>query len=118
DEALRAIDEEGSVTSFTFAQVADRAARVAGGLAALGVGRGDVVMTLMGARPEWVFTLLGVWRLGAVALPCSEQLRRKDIALRLEGARPRLVLAAGRDMTELGPALSQAEPSPEVIDVD
>ena len=68
---------------------------------ALGVGRGDVVMTLMGARPEWVFALLGAWRLGAVALPCSEQLRAKDIALRIAQARPALVLAAERDMAEL-----------------
>src|SRR5438874_888274 len=118
DEALRAIDEEGSVTSFTFAQVADRAARVAGGLAALGVGRGDVVMTLMGARPEWVFTLLGVWRLGAVVLPCSEQLRRKDIALRLEATRPRAVIAAQRDIEELEAALSNADPQPALRKVD
>ena len=40
-------------------------------------------MTLMGARPDWVFAMLGAWRIGAVALPCSEQLRRKDIAARL-----------------------------------
>ena len=58
-------------------------------------------MTLMGARPEWVFALLGAWRLGAVALPCSEQLRSKDIALRIEQARPALVLAAERNMAEL-----------------
>ena len=118
DEALRAIDEEGSVASFTFVQVAERAARAAGGLAALGVGRGDVVMTLMGARPEWVFTLLGAWRLGAVALPGSEQLRRRDIALRLEATRPRAVIAAQRDIAELDAALSNADPQPAVRNVD
>src|SRR6059058_116224 len=79
DEALRAIDAAGSVQTFTFGEVAERAADTAAGLAAAGVGRGDVVMTLMGARPEWVFSLLAAWRLGAVALACSEQLRRKDI---------------------------------------
>jgi acetyl-CoA synthetase len=118
DEALRAIDEAGALRTFTFGEVAERAAETAAGLAASGVERGDVVMTLMGARPEWVFTLLGAWRLGAVALPCSEQLRRKDLALRFEAARPRLVLAAGRNMEELEPALAQAEPRPEVVDVD
>ena len=62
-------------------------------------------MTLMGARAEWVFALLGAWRLGAVALPCSEQLRAKDIALRLERTAPALVLAAGRDVPELERAI-------------
>jgi len=113
EEALRALDAAGRVRSFTFAQVAERAARAAGGLAAAGIGPGDVVMTLMGARPEWVFTLLGAWRLGAVALPCSEQLRSKDIALRLEAARPRLALAAGRDMGQLEAALAASgSPAP------
>jgi acyl-coenzyme A synthetase/AMP-(fatty) acid ligase len=118
DEALRAIDEDGSIRSFTFAQVAERAARVAGGLAAHGVGCGDVVMTLMGARPEWAFAMLGAWRLGALVLPCSEQLRRKDIALRLEASCPRAVLAADRDMDELEGALSNADPRPVVRNVD
>lgn len=118
EEALRAIDAEGSVQSYTFAQVAERAARAASGLAALGVGRGDVVMTLMGARPEWVFAMLGTWRLGAVALPCSEQLRRKDIALRLEVAGPRAILAADRDVDELEAAVSNADPRPVVRNVD
>jgi acyl-coenzyme A synthetase/AMP-(fatty) acid ligase len=118
EEALRAIDGQGSVQRFTFTQVAERAARVAGGLAALGVGRGDVVMTVMGARPEWVFALLGAWRLGAVALPCSEQLRQKDIALRLDAVNPRAVLGADRDMHELEAALSSADPRPVVRNVD
>jgi acyl-coenzyme A synthetase/AMP-(fatty) acid ligase len=118
DEALRAIDTDGAVRSFTFAEVAERSARVAGGLAALGVGRGDVVMTLMGVRPEWVFAMLGAWRLGAVALPCSEQLRAKDIALRLEAAAPRAVLAAAHDMEELERVLADVEPRPAVRDVD
>jgi acetyl-CoA synthetase len=101
DEALRAIDESGDLHSFTFGEVAERAADASVALKKLGVGSGDVVMTLMGARPEWVFALLGAWRLGAVALPASEQLRRKDIALRVELARPRVVLAAGRNLGQL-----------------
>ena len=82
------------------------------------MGRGNVVMTLMGARPEWVFAMLGAWRLGAVALPCSEQLRAKDIALRLERTAPALVLAAGADMAELERAVGDAEHPPRLVDVD
>ena len=118
DEALRAIDAGGAVRSFTFAEVADRAARVSGGLAALGVGSGDVVMTLMGARPEWVFAMLGVWRLGAVTLPCSEQLRARDIKLRIDAARPRAALVAGRDLEALSAALESVEEKPAVRNVD
>jgi acyl-coenzyme A synthetase/AMP-(fatty) acid ligase len=117
-EALRAIDSGGAVQSFTFAEVADRAARVSGGLAALGVTRGDVVATLMGARPEWVFTMLGAWRLGAVVLPCSEQLRTHDIGIRIRDGRPLVVVAAGRNMEALEPALPVVDPQPVVCNVD
>jgi acyl-coenzyme A synthetase/AMP-(fatty) acid ligase len=118
DEALRAVGPDGSVRSYTFAEVAAAAAVAAGGLARLGVGRGDVVMTLMGARPEWVFALLGAWRLGAVALPGSEQLRAKDIALRLEQARPALVLVSERDTPELERAIAGAREPARWHDVD
>jgi acyl-coenzyme A synthetase/AMP-(fatty) acid ligase len=106
------------VRSYDYAQVAEAAARAAGGLARAGVGRGDIVMTLMGARPEWVFAMLGAWRIGATVLPCSEQLRRKDIALRVQRSRPSIVLAAGRDLNELEAALSTAESPPPYRDVD
>ena len=36
-------------------------------------------MTLIGNRPEWVLTMVACFRLGAVALPCNEQLRAKDL---------------------------------------
>jgi acyl-coenzyme A synthetase/AMP-(fatty) acid ligase len=118
DEALRAISPDGARRSFSFEQVAAESERAAAGLHALGVRAGDVVMTLMGARPQWVFALLGAWRLGAIALPCSEQLRRKDVALRIEQARPKLVLFAERDREELGAALEQLADPPRALDVD
>jgi acyl-coenzyme A synthetase/AMP-(fatty) acid ligase len=118
DEALRALGPGAATRSHTFADVSREAARVAAGLRARGIGPGDVVMTLMGARPEWVFALLAAWRIGAVALPCSEQLRAKDIALRIEHARPALVLAASRDVPELEAAVRMAGAPMTWVDVD
>jgi acyl-coenzyme A synthetase/AMP-(fatty) acid ligase len=118
DEALRAISKDGTRRSFTFAEVADAAARAAATLARLGVGRGDVVMTIIGARPEWAFTMLGAWRLGAVALPCTEQLRRKDIAFRIQTARPRLAVLAGADVAEFEAAAHACENAPPFLDID
>ena len=59
--------------------------------------RGDVVMTLIGNRPEWVLAMCACFRIGAVALPCTEQLRAKDLRLRLEVAQPSLILADERN---------------------
>ena len=77
--------------------MADRSARLAGALAGAGVGRGDVVMTLVGNRPEWVYAMVAFWRLGAVAQPCTEQLRPRDLRARMDAVEPRAVVADERD---------------------
>jgi acyl-coenzyme A synthetase/AMP-(fatty) acid ligase len=105
--ALVELARDGSRREWSFGEVSDRSARLAGALARRGVRRGDVVMTLIGNRPEWVLTMLACFRLGAVVLPCTEQLRAKDLRLRLAVARPRLVLADERNRAELEAALEE-----------
>ena len=95
--ALLALGRDGSRREIAFGEVADRSARLAGRLVAEGVRKGDVVMTLVGNRPEWVYALVACWRIGAVALPCTEQLRPADLRKRIERAAPRLVVADERD---------------------
>jgi acyl-coenzyme A synthetase/AMP-(fatty) acid ligase len=99
--ALLEIPREGARREWTFGEVADASARLAGTLVARGVTRGDVVMTLIGNRPEWVLTMVACFRIGAVALPCNEQLRAKDLRQRLDAAQPKLLVADARNAGEL-----------------
>ena len=96
--ALVSISAEGERRQFTFGEVSERSARMAGALAGLGVGRSDVVMTVVGNRPEWVDAMVGAWRLGAVALPCTEQLRPADLRARMELVEPAAVVAGERNV--------------------
>ena len=96
--ALNAIGRDGGRREIAFGEVADRSARLAGALAARGVARGAVVMTVVGNRPEWTYAMLACWRLGAVALPCTEQLRPADLRARMEAVDPRTVVADERDL--------------------
>jgi acyl-coenzyme A synthetase/AMP-(fatty) acid ligase len=125
--ALVAIGRDGERSTHTFGQVADRAARLAGTLNASGVSRGDAVMTLVGNRPEWVDAMLACWRIGAVALPCTEQLRPADLAKRIAIVAPRAVVVDGRNRAALdaalglvgaaGGAAAAAAPAPVVLAV-
>jgi acyl-coenzyme A synthetase/AMP-(fatty) acid ligase len=90
-----AIDGEGNRRDWYFGELIAQSAGLSGAFAARGVRRGDVVMTLVGNRIEWVLSLLACWRMGAVALPCSTMLRRQDLALRVAAANP--VLCVGED---------------------
>ena len=90
--ALVAIDAEGRRRVWGFGELIARSAGLAGALATRGVGRGDVVMTLVGNRPEWVISMLACFRIGAVALPCNTQLRAADLAHRVSVTGPALAI--------------------------
>jgi len=96
--ALVARDVSGVRRELSFGEAGERSARLAGALAERGVGRGDVVTTVVGSTPEWVLTLVACFRIGAVALPCTEQLRAGDLRARLEAMPPRLVVASQRNV--------------------
>jgi len=109
DRAMVELAADGRRREWSFGEVVAGSERLAATLAARGVGRGDVVMTLIGNRPEWVLALVACWRIGAVALPCTEQLRAKDLRARIEVAHPALVIADERNRTELEAALAGSE---------
>ena len=88
--ALLAIDRHGERRVWHFGELIAMSAGLSGAFAARGVGRGDAVMTLIGNRLEWVLAMLACWRMGAVAVPCNTQLRRRDLELRASIARPKL----------------------------
>jgi acetyl-CoA synthetase len=125
--ALVELTRGGERREWSFGEVADRSARLA---TRLGVARGETVMTLVGNRPEWVLAMVACFRVGAVVLPCNEQLRAKDLRQRLDVCQPAAIVCDERNRAELEAAgvggddipvylipddsLFDAEPSPAV----
>ena len=120
--ALVAIGRDGARHELSFGEVADRSARMAGALTAHGVRPGDVVTTVVGNRPEWAYAMLACWRIGAVAQPCTEQLRPADLRARIEAVSPKAVVADTRNLELVegsgfaGPVL--AVPDERLFDAD
>jgi acyl-coenzyme A synthetase/AMP-(fatty) acid ligase len=111
-----AVDSEANRRDWHFGELIARSAGLSGAFAARGVGRGDVVMTLVGNRIEWVLTLLACWRMGAVALPCNTQLRAHDLELRAAAAAPRLCVGEEGLLGDLPPGVATMTMA-EVADV-
>jgi len=99
--ALVELARDGARREWSFAEVRAHSEHMAQLLSSRGVGRGDVVMTLIGNRPQWVFAMLACLRMGAIALPCNEQLRAGDLRLRLLITRPAAIVADERNGAEL-----------------
>ncbi len=107
-----AIDAEGNSREWYFGELIARSAGLSGALAARDVGRGEVVMTLVGSRIEWVLAMLACFRMGAVAMPCNPQLRRHDLEVRIAAAEPRICIGQEDLLTEVPdgvPAMNLAE---------
>ncbi|WP_458068602.1 AMP-binding protein [Rhodanobacter sp. BL-MT-08] len=90
-----AADHEGC--RFSFAQMAERSARVANFLRELGVGRGDRLLLMLGNQVELWDVMLAAMKLGAVVLPASTQLSTADIADRISVGAVRYVVVGSAE---------------------
>jgi acetyl-CoA synthetase len=107
-----AIDAAGNRREWHYGELIARSAGLSGAMAARGVERGDAVMTMVGSRVEWVLAMLACFRMGAVAMPCNSQLRRKDLEVRVRAANPRLCVGEEELLGELPdgvPAMTMAD---------
>jgi len=84
----------------TYAELDSRATRLAAGLAARGLRRGDRLATLTTTSPDHVATFFACARLGVALQPISWRLASAEVAYQLEDAEPSLLLASD-DYAEL-----------------
>jgi acetyl-CoA synthetase len=86
DPAVVHESEDGAVRRLTFAELDEAVGRIASGLLALGVRRGDAVALYLPMVPEAVVAFYAVARIGAVAVPLFSGFAASAIAARLQDA--------------------------------
>jgi propionyl-CoA synthetase len=84
----------GTTTTLTYAQLLEEVAAFAGVLRALGVAKGDRVIVYMPMIPEALVAMLACARLGAVHSVVFGGFAAHELAVRIDDARPRVVVAA------------------------
>ncbi|MFD8481151.1 AMP-binding protein [Kitasatospora sp. NPDC059673] len=92
--ALWVVEADGSERIHSFDQLARRSDQVANHLRALGLGRGDRVLVMLGNVSELWEVMLGAIKLGVVLIPATLLLSAEDLADRLERGEVRAVIAA------------------------
>jgi len=105
---------DGACAQYTFADLQQRAARLANVLKAQGVGPGDRVAGLLPRTVELLVTVLATWRLGAVFQPLFTAFGPKAIEHRLHSSGARVVVT---DRTNR-PKLDEVEGCARIITVD
>jgi long-chain acyl-CoA synthetase len=81
--------------TYTYQELDEEANRVAGGLASLGIGKGDRVAMMLPNIPEFVFSFFGIQKLGAIAVPFNTMYKGREISfiLRDSGAKAIICLS-------------------------
>jgi len=101
--AYTVVEPDLRSAQLTYGQLRESSERFAAALASLGVGPGDRVATLMGKSREYLITVLGIWRLGAVHVPLFTAFAPPAIALRLAGCGATAVVCDGAQRAKLDP---------------
>jgi acetyl-CoA synthetase len=92
-EALRLIEPDRQVASYSFAELAARSNRLANWLRSLGVERGMRVLVLLGNQVELWETTLAAMKLGAVIIPATTLLAPADLRDRVDRGNAGAVIA-------------------------
>lgn len=100
--------EDGTRRAVSYAQLQETVARAAGGLTALGIGRGDVVGLFMPSVPETIAAFLAIVSIGAIALPMFSGFGAQAVAERLGDAGAVAVVTVDRTLRR-GKAIEMAE---------
>ena len=108
-EALVAEEER-----LTYADLRERAARIAAGLAARGVESGDRVACVLANEPETVELYWGCQWLGAVVVPLSHRISNDDLEYCISDCGAEVVI---RDQSEIR-ELTAAHAHPGALDLD
>jgi acyl-coenzyme A synthetase/AMP-(fatty) acid ligase len=91
--AIVFLSSSGETRELSFGEVSARAAQWTNLLRRRGVELGDRVLVQLGKTPEWSAAMCGCLKAGAVAIPCSEMLRAKDLDFRARHSGARLLVA-------------------------
>ncbi len=84
----------GQVQTITYANLLERVAQFAGALRGLGVEKGDRVIIYMPMVPEAVVAMLACARIGAIHSVVFGGFASKELATRIDDARPTVIVAA------------------------
>ena len=105
--------ERGEEIRFTFKDLKEQTDRTAAYFQSLGIGKGDPVMLILKRHYQWWLSMLALHKLGAIAIPATHMLTKKDIIYRNTRASVKAIVCAN-DEYITGQILAAMPESPTV----
>ena len=90
--ALWIVDEKGVEWKYSFAELSERSSRVANYLKRQGITRGSRILLMLDNQPELWEVMLAAIKIGAVLIPSSLLLTKKDVEDRIRRGKVKLLI--------------------------
>lgn len=96
--ALLWTNDKGECREFSFAELKQYSDQTASYFQSLGIKKGDMVMAILKRRFEFWFTILALHKIGAVIIPATHLLTKKDLIYRNNAADIKAIIAVGEEV--------------------
>ncbi|MBQ4056385.1 MAG: AMP-binding protein [Bacteroidaceae bacterium] len=97
-KAILWTNDRGLMHQYTYAELKEKTDATASYFQSLGIGHGDMVMLILKRRIEFWFSIIALHKLGAVVIPATHLLTKKDIVYRCNAADIKLIVCAGEEV--------------------
>ncbi|WP_319589784.1 AMP-binding protein [uncultured Draconibacterium sp.] len=117
--ALLWTNDKGESRTYTFGELKEITDRTAGYFSSLGIGKGDMVMAILKRRAEFWFTIIALHKIGAVIIPATHLLTKKDIVYRNNAATIKAIICDGDELitTHVNDALPESPSIEKVVSI-
>ena len=95
--AMQWVNEDGEEHIFTYKDLSEKSSQVANMMLAHGVKKGDFVMAVLKRHYEFWFLAYGLMKIGAILVPATCQLKKKDYVYRFDAASISYIVATAED---------------------
>ena len=97
-EAILWTNDKGACIHFSYADLKKYTDQTASYFHSLGIGHGDKVMLILKRRYEFWYSIIALHKLGAVVIPATHLLTKKDIVYRCNAASIKMIVVAGEEV--------------------
>lgn len=97
-KALCWANDKGEHFDFTFKDLKEQSDKAASFFQEQGIGKGDMVMLILKRRYQFWFAIIGLHKIGAVAIPATHLLTKKDIIYRNNAAQVKAIISTDDDL--------------------
>lgn len=117
--ALLWTNDKGEHHQYSFAEMKKYTDMTASYFLQLGIGHGDMVMLILKRRVEFWFSIIALHKIGAVCIPATHLLTKKDIVYRCNAASIKMIVCAGEEVitTHITNALPESPTVEKVVSV-